>query len=207
MTPRIPLYIYSTDAISQLGMTSHLTNRPELQVLPEADQGDAVVTLVVTDAMSTQTVSALRQLRRGGSRLVLVSGSMDESQMATAVECGVVGVVRRADASADRLVEVIKGAARGEGSIPADLLGHLLDQMGRLHRELLDPRGLSLRSLTNREVDVLRLIADGLETREIASKLSYSERTVKNVIHELTTRLQLRNRAHAVAYALRHDLI
>jgi DNA-binding NarL/FixJ family response regulator len=54
---------------------------------------------------------------------------------------------------------------------------------------------------------VLRLVADGYETREIASKLSYSERTVKNVLHELTSRLQLRNRAHAVAYALRHDMI
>jgi DNA-binding NarL/FixJ family response regulator len=56
-------------------------------------------------------------------------------------------------------------------------------------------------------VEVLRLIADGFDTREIASKLSYSERTVKNVLHGITTRLRLRNRAHAVAYALRNGLI
>jgi len=54
---------------------------------------------------------------------------------------------------------------------------------------------------------VLRLIADGCDTSEIANRLAYSERTVKNVLHDVTTRLQLRNRSHAVAYALRQGLI
>lgn len=49
---------------------------------------------------------------------------------------------------------------------------------------------------------MLRLIAEGLDTVEIASKLSYSQRTVKGILHNLTTRLHLRNRSHAVAYAL-----
>ncbi len=54
---------------------------------------------------------------------------------------------------------------------------------------------------------MVRLVADGLDTREIALRMSYSERTVKNVLHDLTTRLQLRNRTHAVAYAVREGLI
>ena len=54
---------------------------------------------------------------------------------------------------------------------------------------------------------MLRLVAEGLDTSEIAEKTSYSELTVKNVLHEVTTRLQLRNRAHAVGYALRNGLI
>ena len=61
--------------------------------------------------------------------------------------------------------------------------------------------------LAPREVEVLRLLADGLDTSEIAHQLAYSERTVKNVVHDVTTRLQLRNRSHAVAYALREGLI
>jgi DNA-binding NarL/FixJ family response regulator len=56
-------------------------------------------------------------------------------------------------------------------------------------------------------VEVLRLVADGLDTTEVAGRLCYSERTVKNVLHDVTTRLRLRNRTHAVAYALRHGLI
>jgi DNA-binding NarL/FixJ family response regulator len=98
-------------------------------------------------------------------------------------------------------------AARGEGSVPGDLLGRLLAQVGKLQRQLLNPRGLSLTGMSAREVEILRLVAEGLDTAEIAAKLSYSERTVKNALHEVTTRLQLRNRSHAVAYALKQGLI
>jgi len=69
------------------------------------------------------------------------------------------------------------------------------------------PRGLTFSGLTPRETEVLRLVADGHDTSEIAAKLSYSERTVKNVLHDLNTRLQLKNRSHAVAYAVREGLI
>ena len=62
-------------------------------------------------------------------------------------------------------------------------------------------------SLSTREQEVIRLLADGRDTAEIASTLCYSERTVKGVIHEVTSRLQLRNRSHVVAFALRNDMI
>lgn len=204
---RLPVYVQATDPITLLGMKSHLAGRPEIHVVAERERQSAAVTVVVPDAVTEETFVTLSELRRGPSRLVLVPSTLDDAQLTRAVECGVVGVVRRSEVSSSKLVQVLLGAARGEGSVPGDLLGRLLEQMGRLQREVLHPRGLTLRGLTSREVDVLRLVAEGLETREIASKLSYSERTVKNVLHEVTTRLQLRNRAHAVAYALRHDLI
>ena len=54
---------------------------------------------------------------------------------------------------------------------------------------------------------MLRLLSRGESTREIAAGLSYSEKTVKNIVHDVTSRLDLRNRTHAVAYALRQGLI
>jgi DNA-binding NarL/FixJ family response regulator len=54
---------------------------------------------------------------------------------------------------------------------------------------------------------VLRLLADGCDTAEVGRRLFYSERTVKNIIHDVTSRLELRNRVHAVAYAIREGLI
>jgi DNA-binding NarL/FixJ family response regulator len=72
---------------------------------------------------------------------------------------------------------------------------------------MLDPQGMTFSGLSAREIEVLRLVAEGFDTAHIAMQLSYSERTVKNVLHDLTTRLQLRNRSHAVAYALREGLI
>jgi DNA-binding NarL/FixJ family response regulator len=205
---RIAVHVHAADPISWTGVTSQLTGRPEVRVVGEAEAAEAAVTLVVVDSLTPQGIQALRRLRREQqARLVLVAATIDDGQLSAAVECGVVGVVRRGEASATRLVEVVLAAARGEGSVPADLLGRLLNQMRRLQRDALDPRGTGLGGLSAREVDVLRLVADGFETREIATKLSYSERTVKNVVHGMTTRLHLRNRAHAVAYALRHDLI
>jgi DNA-binding NarL/FixJ family response regulator len=205
---RVRVLIQAEDPISRIGMVSQLRTRPELRLLALSEEADADVIVVVVNTLAQTEISMLKQLhRRSGAKLVLVPADIDDSGMSAVVGCGVVGVVRRSDASADQLTKVIVSAVHGEGSVPADLLGRLLEQMGRLQREVLDPRGLTLRGLTSREVDVLKLVADGFETREIATRLSYSERTVKNVLHGLTTRLQLRNRAHAVAYALRHDLI
>lgn len=61
--------------------------------------------------------------------------------------------------------------------------------------------------VTRRERQVLALLAEGHSTREVAQRLAYSERTIKNVLQEFNTRLQLRNRTHAVAYAVRRGWI
>jgi DNA-binding NarL/FixJ family response regulator len=100
-----------------------------------------------------------------------------------------------------------EAAAAGEGALPPDLLGRLLNRVSRLQRHVLEPRGLQLAGITNREGEVLRLVASGLSTQEIAEKLCYSQRTVKSIIHDVTNRFQLKNRAHAVAYALKEGLI
>jgi DNA-binding NarL/FixJ family response regulator len=78
---------------------------------------------------------------------------------------------------------------------------------GQLERTVLRPRGYRLNGFSSREVDVLRLVAEGYDTEEIARMLAYSERTVKNVIHGVTARFNLRNRCHAVAYAVRAGVI
>jgi DNA-binding NarL/FixJ family response regulator len=87
------------------------------------------------------------------------------------------------------------------------LLGNLLHQVGHLQRQALSPGGLNFSGLSEREIEVLRLVSDGLDTAAIARELCYSERTVKSVLHDVTTRLHLRNRSHAVAYAMREGLI
>lgn len=102
---------------------------------------------------------------------------------------------------------MIRSAAAGEGAVPPDLLGRLLDQVGRVQRQVLGPRGLTFSSLTEREAGVLRLVAEGFDTAEIATRLAYSPRTVKQVLHDIQNRFQLRNRCHAVAYAMRQGLI
>lgn len=70
----------------------------------------------------------------------------------------------------------------------------------------IDSKGVE-QTLTDREFDVLRLLADGSTTREIAEDLSYSERTIKNIVHSVLQKLNCRTRAHAVALAARHGVV
>jgi DNA-binding NarL/FixJ family response regulator len=203
------VHVHARDPISQAGVASQLRPRPEVQVLHVSDQGRAAqVEVVVVDYLDDEAITTLRALqRRGDVRVVLVASHLEDSDLVTAVEAGVVGLLRRSDATPERLVAVISAAASGEGSVPPDLLGRLLDQVGRLQRNVLGPRGITMTGLATREIEVLRLIADGMDTCQVATELSYSERTVKNILHDITTRLQLRNRSHAVAYAVREGLI
>ena len=82
---------------------------------------------------------------------------------------------RKAGQSVDALVASLRTAATGSGVLAPDLLGDLLRTIARASNELLEPRGLSLSPLTVREQEVLRLVADGHPTREVAKRLSYSE--------------------------------
>jgi DNA-binding NarL/FixJ family response regulator len=205
---RVSVLVEARDPILKAGVVSHLRTCPEVRLLSEIDDLPVEVTVVVVDAIDDFALQILKRLQRTtSSRTVLVAGRLDDTEVVAAAEAGVVGPLRRDEASAHRLVTTIVAAARGEGTVPPDLLGHLLVQVGALQRGVLGPRGLTFNGLATREIEVLRLIADGCDTSEIASRLAYSERTVKNVLHDVTTRLQLRNRSHAVAYALRQGLI
>ncbi|GLZ80365.1 helix-turn-helix transcriptional regulator [Actinorhabdospora filicis] len=205
---RVSVYLQANDPICRAGLASQLRPRPEVLVLDEEESARAEVGVVVSDTVDAEALRSMRALRcLGIPRLVVVAGRIDEADLVNVMEVGVAGVVRRAEATADRLVSVITSAAVGEGAVPPDLLGRLLTQVGRLQRQVLGPRGLAFSGLADREIEVLRLVAEGLDTAEIARKLAYSERTIKNVLHDVTSRLQLRNRAHAVAYALRNGLI
>jgi DNA-binding NarL/FixJ family response regulator len=203
----IPTYVHSTDPISRAGVVSQLRMRPEIKLVGENGLTGTSVAVVISDQVDEETLRVLHRLRHQGWRLVLIAKAVEDSALVAAAEAGVSGLVRRADTTADVLVHVIERVASGNGEIPPDLLGRLLEQVGRLQRQILAPRGLTFTGLSPREADVLKLVADGHDTSEIAATLCYSERTVKNVLHDVTTRLQLRNRSHAVAYAVREGLI
>lgn len=208
MSDRIPVFVYADDPISQVGLSSQLRPRPEVWVVDADDLDRAVVAVVVAEEVDEVAVRTMRALQRNGCPQVLVVVThLDDAGLFRAVEVGVAGVLRRSEAQPERLVAAIVAAVSGQRTLAPDLLGRLMTQVGELGRQVLAPRGLGLSGLSEREIEVLRLLSEGCDTAEVARKLLYSERTVKNVIHDLTTRLQLKNRSHAVAYAVRHGLI
>ncbi|MFI2200203.1 response regulator transcription factor [Streptomyces sp. NPDC020192] len=205
---RVSVAVYAQDLVLRIGVVHQLRQRPEVELVDEAEADRARTSLVVVDAVDDDVIALLQRLQRNaGTRTGLVVGTFESAALQRVIECGVAAVLRRAEADQDRLLHLVLAMAKGEGVLPGDLLGRLLTHVGGLQRSVLDPHGLALSTLTAREADMLRLVAEGFDTAEIAQKTAYSERTVKNVLHEITTRLQLRNRAHAVGYALRNGLI
>ena len=207
-TTRTHVHVRATDPILQNGVCMTLRTRPEVWLVDDTADPTGTVALVAADRFDDRTTSLLRKVQaRGYTKLVMIAGEVAEAEVLTAVELGVCAVARRSEATPDVLVRLVKAAAAGEGSLPPDLLGRLLSQVSRLQRHVLEPRGLQLAGITTRESEVLRLVASGFSTEEIAEKLSYSQRTVKSILHDVTNRFHLKNRAHAVAYALREGLI
>lgn len=205
---RVTVALYAADPVLRLGVVQQLRQRPEVELLADAEAERAQVSLVVVDHVDDDVAALLHRLRHNtATRTGLVVATLGPGSLQRVIECGVAAVLRRAEADQDQLLHLVLAIANGEGVLPGDLLGKLLTHVGSLQRSALDPRGLSLSTLTTREADMLRMVSEGLDTAEIARKTAYSERTVKNVLHEVITRLQLRNRAHAVGYALRNGLI
>jgi DNA-binding NarL/FixJ family response regulator len=200
--------VHASDPITHAGIASFLRSRSEVSVLPSSRLGEVDVFVVAAKVVTAEVMSMLRRAAAGSSmRTVLITDQLADTDLLTAVECRVVAVLPRNAATGERLIHALVAATTGRGILPPELLGTLLAQVERLQREVLAAHGLNASGLAPREVDVLRLMADGLDTLEIAEKLCYSERTVKNIMYALMNRLNLRNRPHAVAYAMRAGII
>lgn len=205
---RVRVFVFGEDGISQAGVATQLRSRPDILIIDNSDIDSAEVAVVIVDAVDESCGRTVRAVQRNGCpRVVLVVSDLDDAGLMGAVEVGACGVLRRRETTPERLEAAVMAAVHGDGTLAPDLLGRLMVQMSRLQRDVLAPRGIGPSGVTDRELDVLRLLADGFDTAEIARRLAYSERTIKNIIHDLTSRLNLKNRLHAVAYAMKAGLI
>jgi DNA-binding NarL/FixJ family response regulator len=104
---RVAVFVHADDPISQSGVVSQLRQRPELWILQESEQERATVLVVVTDSVEAHTTALLRRLSRTTSaRVVLIASRLDDAGLIAAAECGVLGVVRRSEATPERIVHV-----------------------------------------------------------------------------------------------------
>ncbi|SOD64133.1 DNA-binding response regulator, NarL/FixJ family, contains REC and HTH domains [Streptomyces zhaozhouensis] len=201
--------VVATDPVLEAGTRSALAASPEVSLSPctaPEVAGDARVAVVVADQVAPSVLDLVREIRDTPPRpeVVLVVADLTPAEALHAVASGVRGVLRRREASGARLAHTVLAVAGGDCTVPIDLLGELL---GTGCEPPAAATAWSANGLSERERAVLRLVADGMETGEIARELCYSTRTVTTVVHDITHRFRLRNRAHAVAYALRAGLL
>ena len=200
----IKVLLADDQAMVRGALAALLALEPDLEVVAEVGRGDEVLDAVRTSGaevclldveMPGMTgLEVAEQLAREapGVRSLVVTTFGRPGYVRRALDAGASGFVVK-DTPARELAEAVRRVQAGMRVVDPELAA----------QSLMD--GPS--PLSPRETEVLRLVAEGHDTAEIAHRMSYSERTVKNVLHDLTTRLQLRNRTHAVAYAMREGLI
>jgi len=212
----LKIFILDAHVIYRRGLAASLAAIEYVDAVGEARAVDeswtsralAEADVVVVDPDLEGGYQFIRDVReRTGAQIIVCSGTRDEQEVLAAVQAGAVGFLCKETLSTEALAAAVRAAAAGAGVMPPELLGAMLQNLSRVSREVLEPRGLSLSWLTAREKQVLRLVADGHPTREVARQLCYSERTIKNVIHDAVTKLNARSRSHAVAEAVRAGLI
>jgi DNA-binding NarL/FixJ family response regulator len=214
-SPQASLFVVNPHSIFRLGLTTCLESFPLVGSVAGAptvaearrhrDLEDADV--LVVDVGAEGAHDLMREVRDDrGARVVAIGANWSADAALAAVEAGAVAVVRNETLCAESLEATVRATLQGSMVLPPDLVGGLLSVGGAEGDEGVSGRASRSR-LTTREEQVLRLIADGHATREVAAELCYSERTVKNVLHDAVTKLGARTRSHAVAHAVRSGLI
>ena len=216
MTDPVNLLIVDPHSIYRCGVMTCLCSLEEIGSVAEAASVEEALEhpnlpdagLVIVDYDLPGMVDFIRIVRSSTSaRVVACTSRADEESVLGVIQAGAVGVMSKQTVTRETLAAGVRAALNGAGVVTPELLSTLLAGLSRVSRDVLEPNGLTLSRLTRRERRVLSLIADGHPTREVALELSYSERTVKNVLHDIVVKLNVRTRAQAVACAVREGLI
>ena len=205
------LFVLDTHTIYRRGLVACLDLLDEVESVADADSvRDAwehpalfAADLVLMDPSlpgGSDFVGAVREAT--GAGVIVCSSETAQETVVHALQAGALGFLRKDELTPESLAAAVKAAANGTSVVTPDLLGSLLPANG----QAAENRPVAAK-LTDREQQVLSLIAAGHPTREVAQELCYSERTVKNVLHDVVTKLNARSRSQAVAFAVREGLI
>jgi DNA-binding NarL/FixJ family response regulator len=207
----VKLFVLDTHTIYRRGLVACLDLLEDVEAVADAERVREAwehpalfeADIVLVDPAlpgGSDFVGAVREAT--GARVIVCSSDGAQEAVLGALQAGAVGYLRKDELTPETLAAAVTAAANGTGVLAPDLLGALVPKANG-HAEL---RPLAAK-LTDREQQVLSLIAAGHPTREVAEELCYSERTVKNVLHDVVTKLNARSRSQAVAFAVREGLI
>ena len=198
------------------GLIMLLSGDTDIEVVGEASDGITATELAVTTApdvilldvrMPRRTgVEACRGIKEAvpSAKIIMLTVSDEEADLYESVKNGASGYLLK-DSSIEEVAQAIRVVNEGQSLISPSMAVKLIDefkQMSKPERE----QGPALR-LTDRELEVLRLVAKGLNNREVAKELFISENTVKNHVRNILEKLQLHSRMEAVMYAMREKLL
>lgn len=213
----IRVLVVDDHALFRRGLEIVLAQEEDIQVVGEAGDGAEAVDKAA-DLLPDIVLMDVRMPKRGGieactsikevapsAKIIMLTISDEEADLYDAIKAGATGYLLK-EISTDEVATAIRAVADGQSQISPSMASKLLTEFKSMiqrtdERRLVPPR------LTDRELEVLKLVATGMNNRDIAKELFISENTVKNHVRNILEKLQLHSRMEAVVYAMREKIL
>jgi two-component system NarL family response regulator len=210
--------IVDDHALFRRGLQMVLRQEPDIDVVGEAADGNEAVEMA-QESMPDVILMDVRMPHRTGIeatnqikdllphvKILMLTISDEEADLYEAIKAGASGYLLK-EIPIDEVSEAIRSVWAGQSRLSPSMAAKLLTEFAAMSKRAAETRQLPAPRLTEREMEVLRLVAQGLNNRDIAGKLFISENTVKNHIRNILEKLHLHSRMEAVVYAVREKLL
>ena len=214
----IRVLVVDDHALFRRGLEMVLAQEPDIEVVGEAGDGAEAVERA-EELLPDVVLMDIRMPRRSGieactaikdvvpsAQIIMLTISDEEADLYEAIKAGATGYLLK-EISIDEVATAIRAVAGGQSLISPSMASKLISEFAQLVKRDDDRQQVPAPRLTERELEVLRLVARGMNNRDIARQLFISENTVKNHIRNILEKLQLHSRMEAVVYAVREKLL
>jgi DNA-binding NarL/FixJ family response regulator len=215
---RLRVLIADDHALFRRGLEMVLNSEPDIEVVGEAHDGDQAVDRAA-ELMPDVVLMDVRMPRRSGIeatqkikeqlphvKILVLTNSDEEADLYDSIKAGASGYLLK-EISSEEVGDSIRSVMQGHSRISPAMASKLLTEFQAMTKREDDRQPLAPPRLTDRELEVLSLVAQGKGNRDIAGELFISENTVKNHIRNILEKLQLHSRMEAVIYAVREKLL
>jgi DNA-binding NarL/FixJ family response regulator len=213
----IKVIIVDDHPLVREGITKILSLEPCIRVIGEAEDGaqaielsrntDADVILMDINMPNINGITATKTIKgeKPDVHIIALTIHDQEDYLFELIKCGISGYVLK-DVCPDELIKTIKDVTEGQAFIPPSLTPKIFEEFNRLSKKQVEG-SQNTYDLTNRELEVLEQIAQGLSNREIADILYISEKTVRNHITNIFQKLGVSDRTQAALFAIKHNIV
>jgi|SRR5680860_383524 len=210
---KIRVLVVDDHEIVRLGLTHLLEQYPDFEsvdsasnlaeALLKAERVRPDVIIMDVRLKGASGIEACREICKyfPGMKVIMLTSFSEDEMVMDSIYAGAQGYILK-DVGNDELIRAIRAVFRGEAHLDPVVTNKLLERMRRNGQKSDDP----LEQLSEREKKILICIAEGRTNREIAQKVSLSEKTIRNYVSSILTKLNVSNRAEAAAYAAQHKL-
>ena len=215
---RARILLVDDDALVRAGLRMILSSAEDIEVVGEAENGAQAVEGVAAHRPDIVLMD-VRMPRHSGieactaihetvpsAKIIMLTISDEEADLYEALKAGAMGYLLK-EISIEEAATAIRAVHGGQSLISPSMASKLLTEFASMIKKTDDRQQVPTPRLTDREMEVLKLVAKGLNNRDIAKQLFISENTVKNHIRNILEKLQLHSRMEAVVYAVREKLL